>query len=73
MTDTLQSSITDAQLRTLRNNRLGDITDEMLEKLSKEEATSIISDMNSGGFSRRSLAIGVTDFWARVKKHCEAK
>ena len=65
--------ITDKQLRTLRNNKLGDISDEMLSKLSKEEASSIISDMYSGGFERNSLADGTGDFWLKVKNYLEVK
>ena len=65
-------AITDAQLRTLRNNAL-EVPGELLEKLTKEEAMGIISDMYSGGYTRNSKAVGTVEFWSKVKNSLEAK
>ena len=60
--------ITDKQYHTILNNQIG-LTLEEIEGLTKDEATSIISDMYSGGFERYTLAPGVAEFWKKVKNY----
>lgn len=65
--------ITDAQKRYIENNCPAGLISKSLDKISKEDACSIISDMVSGGFVRNTMALGYIEFWNNIKKRIDKK
>lgn len=64
--------ITDNQARVLINNGWG-LDYDGIYSLTKEEASSIISDMIAGGFGHNSNNVGSGEFWSKVKKFIDRK